>query len=474
MGAMTPDWLKQLAEASWAQADPEGQHPPRIPDVTELAAFVRDHATHADHTECSERLLELLTSESYAKADKDTRITCLKEALTGDASLPFEGDCPDTISLPLDQMKHQADVDTIRDFCLLATKQAPTPSKGNALLVSMSIIHAAWESWGRPFGIKHALAPYVKAWKNLPSPIKPNTRNDRTISSRIAHVDVSDRRSGTLFTPATHRVVSGERKQGVLPGWPDRPRRHPALPLALYDLGIGAIKNRGGGAPLALRLWVEAILSVPMEERDTPHPVSMEVDLRTIRKRLWPKSWRGYSTDRLRYVLEDVANGLDSWDAAWPWHDPTTGKSGTRRIVYISDIGKSLDDVMRIIIDLPPGAATGPQVPATLGQWGAKDAAAYRALLNLAFQWYEPGRTHIPVGNRSHRHWARVYDPSRYPELDEQDVIDLAYPTTKDSNQRRAFQEAMNALETLEVAGELHLLGKRGKLRILPSRDGTD
>lgn len=121
-----------------------------------------------------------LNQQAYAKADKDTRIACLKEVLTEDTSLPFEGDCPGTISLPLDHLSHQADVDAIRDFCHLVTKQATAPSKGNALLVNMSIIHAAWESWGRPLGIKHALAPYVKAWKNLPSPIEPNTRNDRS------------------------------------------------------------------------------------------------------------------------------------------------------------------------------------------------------------------------------------------------------------------------------------------------------
>ena len=468
---MTPDWLRHLAEACWAQSNPEGQYPPRIPAVDELAAFVRDHAMAADHAACSERLLELLTGESYANTDKETRIAYLAEALMGSETLPVESDCPSTISLPLDHLKHQDDADAIRDFCLLATKQPPALCKGAAPLVSLNIIHAAWERWGRPFGIKHALAPFVRAWSKFPNPIKPNTRDDRTLSSRIAHVDVSDRRTDTLFTPATHLVVPSEGEQGVLPGWPDRTRRHPVLPLALYDLGLGATKNRGGGAPLALRLWVEAILSVPMEERDTPHPVSMEVDLRTMRKRLWPKSWRGYNTDRLRRTLEDVSTALDTWEAAWPWHDPTTGQSGTRRIVLISDIGKSLDDVMRIIVDLPPGAATGPQVPSTLGEWGAKDAAAYRALLNLAFEWYEPGRTHMPVGNRDNRHWARVHDPSRYPQFNEQDVIDLAYPTTKDSNQRRALQEAMRALKTLEAAGELRLLGKPGDWRILPPTD---
>ena len=53
-----------------------------------------------------------------------------------------------------------------------------------------------------------------------------------------------------------------------MPGFakPDTPS--PALPLALYDLGAGPAISPGKGAPLALRMFVESVLSVPMDERE--------------------------------------------------------------------------------------------------------------------------------------------------------------------------------------------------------------
>ena len=65
----------------------------------------------------------------------------------------------------------------------------------------------------------------------------------------------------------------------------------PALPLALYDLGIGdAVERRGHGAPLALRLWVESVLSVRMADRMRDRPVVMTVTLRDLLRRLYPST----------------------------------------------------------------------------------------------------------------------------------------------------------------------------------------
>ena len=43
----------------------------------------------------------------------------------------------------------------------------------------------------------------------------------------------------------------------------------------------------------------------------------------------------------------------------------------------------ALDDVVRMVVDLPPGS--GPMVTPTLGAWGSRSAPAYNALLNLAY-----------------------------------------------------------------------------------------
>ena len=48
-----------------------------------------------------------------------------------------------------------------------------------------------------------------------------------------------------------------------------------------------------------------------------------------------------------------------------------------------------MSDVVRMVVDLPPGSGPGPMVTPTLGAWGARSAPAYHALLNLAYRWFE-------------------------------------------------------------------------------------
>ena len=74
-------------------------------------------------------------------------------------------------------------------------------------------------------------------------------------------------------------------------------------------------------------------------------------------------------------------------DARIPWVDPETGRGGLRRVVRVGDIPRgpdALDDVVRMVVDLPPGSGQVPMVTPTLGAWGARSAPDCNALLNLA------------------------------------------------------------------------------------------
>ena len=56
--------------------------------------------------------------------------------------------------------------------------------------------------------------------------------------------------------------------------------------------------------------------------------------------------------------LMRAVEALDTMDARIPWHDPETGRSGLRRVVSVGDIPRgpgALDDVVRMVVDLPPG-----------------------------------------------------------------------------------------------------------------------
>ena len=334
------------------------------------------------------------------------------------------------------------------------------------------------------------------AWRDRPKVVEPNTRTSgRIMPSKLAQVAPGDRQAGKLFAYAAHVAhvapesgatpaqmgFSGmpqseiNRQQFVLPGFKESTTIGPCLPLALYDLGDAPATSRGPAAPLPLRLFVEAVLAVPMDSRDTHNPVAMRVPLRHMLEWLYPSPRKPRPNEywpRLMTAFE----ALESPEARIPWYDPETGHGGLRRIVNISDIPRGpakLDDLISVIVDLPPGSGNGPQVSDNLRQWGIKSAAGYRALLNLAYRWFEPGRTHFPVGKGRRRYWAQANDPDRYPSLSDDELIALCFPTSSRSARRNLVSDARKVIRQLEHAGELRVVEAKGStVKILPPPSG--
>ena len=334
------------------------------------------------------------------------------------------------------------------------------------------------------------------AWRDRPKLVKPNTRTTgRIIPSKLAQVAPGDRQAGKLFAFAAHvahaapesgapptqmgfsRLPQPEasRQQFVLPGFKESTTIGPCLPLALYDLGDAPSTSRGPAAPLPLRLFVEAVLAVPMDSRDTHNPVAMRITLRQMLEWLYPSARKPRPNEywpRLMAAFE----ALESPEARIPWYDPETGHGGLRRIVNISDIPRGaakLDDLVSVIVDLPPGSGNGPQVSDNLRQWGIKSAAGYRALLNLAYRWFEPGRTHFPVGKGRRRYWAQAKDPDKYPSLTDNELIVLCFPTSSRSARRNLVSDARKVIRQLEQAGELRVVEAKGStMKILPPPAG--
>ena len=168
------------------------------------------------------------------------------------------------------------------------------------------------------------LAPLVAAWQSPVREVEPNNRTrGRVIPGRLAMANGADNRVGRLlFSPAAHSTAGSDGEQYVMPGFgrTDGFDPSPALPLALYDLGAGPATTRGKGAPLALRIFVESVLSVPMHEREKGQPVGLSVSLRDFLTWLYPNRlptpyeyWQ-----RLMVAVE----ALDSLEARIPLYDP--------------------------------------------------------------------------------------------------------------------------------------------------------
>ncbi len=319
--------------------------------------------------------------------------------------------------------------------------------------------------------VRWPLAPLVNAWQQRPRPVEPNRRTtDRVIPARLAMAHTSSN-PRLLFSPAAHAEYGPDGKQLVMPGFASADTPSPALPLALYDLGAGPTISPGRGAPLALRMFVESVLSVPMQERERGQPVAMSVSLREFLKWLYPT--RTPSPAEYWPRLMAAVEALDSWDARVPLYDPQTKRSELRRVVSVGGIPRgpgALDESVRIIVDLPPGSGNGPQVSNNLRLWGVKSAPAYRLLINLAYQWHKPGVTKIPVGKGKARHWVQVDDPERYPVIADDDLVFLTFPTMSSRSERRKPGEAWGYVRQLEKAGELRVVDAK----ILPPLRGED
>ena len=48
-------------------------------------------------------------------------------------------------------------------------------------------------------------------------------------------------------------------------------------------------------------------------------------------------------------------------------------------------------------VERPAGSGDGPFVPQSLNEWGAKSSVAYTTLLNLSYEWWNPGVTRMQL-----------------------------------------------------------------------------
>ena len=338
-------------------------------------------------------------------------------------------------------------------------------------LLGIETAHARWlaleqESHRAP----HPLAPLVRAWQERPIHRPRNARPDRTLPVRLGMMNGYDRRAGRLFSPAMYLVPKPDGGQLTLPGFsadvPDLPT--PALPLALYDLGVGKgdVTRHGKGAPLALRLWIEAVLSVGMNDRNIDRPVLLTLTLRELLAALYPGPNKP-SPSRYVEQLWRAHEALSSRDARVPWEDETTQRRGHRQVVTLTDIPESEDEILSLIVHLPPGSGDGPIISPRLSWWGMKDAACYRALIGLAYRWWQPGVTRRPVGRGKGRFWHQSDNPHDYGDkLSDDEAAALCYPASARSERRKTVFDAWKALGKLEAEKDIRLV----EGRILPPK----
>ena len=313
-----------------------------------------------------------------------------------------------------------------------------------------------------PVGDGLSLLTIIVETAGLGDPRPPNLRPDAILPAKLATVPT---------TAPSHQLAlfsTKAPKQGTLPEL-ELDRANPALPLVLYDLENRGLRGRSPAASMALRMFIESVLTVMQSDfrRASLAPVALSVSLREFLT--WFYGKRRARPHEYWPVLNRAAEALDRNDARLEWYNPVTGEKGRRRIVTVSDIPRGpghLDDVVTLTVFLPPGTKSGPAINRPrLRYWGRKSEAAYRAMLSLAYRWFQPGVTRVPV-NRRRSHWVQVDDPSRYTPLTEADAIALCYPHSVDQDRAKLARRAWATLRELAEQGDARLVGQR----ILPPK----
>lgn len=102
--------------------------------------------------------------------------------------------------------------------------------------------------------------------------------------------------------------------------------------------------------------------------------------------------------------------------------------------------------------------------------WSTRDAACYRAIINLAYRWHIEGKRLMPVDRG--RHWIQRRDPKLYDPITDADAEAICYPPGTGRAQRdKRIADARAALEKLVRAGDAVAID--GCLLPPIPRDGT-
>ena len=353
-----------------------------------------------------------------------------------------------------------------KQMAQLSDETEPAPNFGRQFLAAqLDESHELWETLRRyDDKLLHPIAPFIQAWFERKPDTTPRDYGAGFIPSRIA---ANDRKNRAFGLPA--RMENREVDQIVLPGF-GSDRRMPALPEEL--LALGRVRRGGRGAQLPIRATLAGIEFAPPHSRNGFYTMPV----RDFLNRVYPNGYpRG---GRWQAALARVA-GIQA-TARIPYLDPETREAGSTIPVLLWRIPQSLDGELRIAVDLPPKSDKGAPITDSLYTYGASDSRAFYALLQLAIDWWQPGKTRVPVSKRRGI-WTQLTDIQkrahieRYEPYGRDQIIELTAPLSTHKTKRNAYLRGIESLHKLHSAGEIVLLPDgNGMWRILPSPDDAN
>ena len=324
------------------------------------------------------------------------------------------------------------------------------------------------------------------------------SRDDPIVPSSII-ISRNVARQGTLFGTPSYLARNSTGRLMYVEGWSEqhvensllRPPQYPVLPLQLYDLGVSQVKGadgkkvekRGRGAPLALRIFLEAVFSVPLDERpgknDLPRGMYLPpITLRDFLVMIYGEKANLYRPATHWHRIREALHVLGSSEARIPI---TTGVDSKGRRMgmdwqVVNPVGIPthgyMDETVVFRVNMPPGSHNGPLVDRPkLREAGRVSAPLYRLNLSLAAYWWDPGRLRFPVGRGKNRKWVQSKQADRYPPVTDADLVAMCFPTGDMSvltKTTAAGQRLNRARKALSQAIESGLCVRAANGAILP------
>ena len=272
--------------------------------------------------------------------------------------------------------------------------------------------------------------------------------NEQAAIGRMLLDECSGAASAALYLPGMEESMPGR-----------------SLPVQWWDLGERP-QVRSKGAPLGLRLMMACLMAYRKD--NWGENGTMYIPLRAILRWLWPDSDlsgkpRSLPKRHQRARFYAASDAMHTVAAMFP--DFTRGK--LMRLVTLDDLPMpnspgELDQVVTVKVRMPPGSTTGPRINRwLLTRLGVESAAAYRLYLNLVAQWWNPGVTRRRTKGEA-GHWYQSHNPDHYPSLNEDQLVDLSFPTTSHRQRRNLRRDAHAAVDLLRRHGVLEIVD--GKL----------
>lgn len=242
--------------------------------------------------------------------------------------------------------------------------------------------------------------------------------------------------------PAIRISQAPERDRGQLLGGlipDDPPAALPLVPDAALGVRVPLLEvadaygvvsmARGRGAPLDLRLVVEALLSVPPEHRTAETPIVITVgELLAALSGPKPRGGRLAEWQRIRAALCAANTRWIPWRSGGRWWPlRLRGEPGEQ---------PQLADTVVLTVSCPPGSGSGPLIDRqALREAGRHSGPRYRVLIGVPTVAWKPGRTRMPCSGAGGL-W--VGDRRRYTVLHDEDRRRIAFgPAPADKGGRR-------------------------------------